>query len=176
MIVIRASYALMFVFLVALTALAQGPDPVVQWSVKIAPSKPLKAGQIVKASLNAKIEEGWHVYSITQAPGGPMKTEITVPAGQAITLAGPVTGPTPQTAYDSNFEINTEFYENSATFNVPLGIDRSANSGPVKGTIDVRFQTCNERLCLPPATTHVPVTMTIAAGSADRKSPKQSVR
>jgi hypothetical protein len=74
----------------------------------------------------------------------------------------------PEQAYDPNFEMQTEFYEENASFRVPLAVVASAKPGEAKGTIDVLFQACTDRVCLPPTTAHVSLTVTIAGGTAKR--------
>jgi hypothetical protein len=56
---------------------------------------------------------------------------------------------------------------------VPLAVAASAKPGEANGTIDVLFQTCTDRVCLPPTTAHVPLTVTIAGG-ATKKSQARS--
>jgi thiol:disulfide interchange protein DsbD len=151
--------------LMTLSATAFALDDVVQWSAKLDSARPLKPGEKVFATLNAKIESGWHMYSITQPPGGPTRTIISVTPKQVLQAAGTITGPVPQTAYDPNFEMNTEFYEESASFKVPLVVGSSAKPGPATVVIDVLFQVCNDTTCMPPTTVHVPLKVTIAPGA-----------
>lgn len=151
--------------LMASSAGAQNPSDIVKWSATCRPQS-VKAGQNLTASLQAKIEDGWHVYSITQPPGGPTATEVSVPNGQPFKQVGNVTQPKPESAYDPNFSMNTEFYEDQVSFSVPLAVDASAKTGEMKGTIDVRFQACNERFCLPAVKAHVPLSLNVTvAGS-----------
>jgi thiol:disulfide interchange protein DsbD len=136
------------VLLLSGLAVGQKPEEVVKWSGHMA-----ALGGHTQAVLTAQISPGWHVYSITQPPGGPNAASISVPAGQGFYVQGPITGTQPKSAFDPNFQMNTEFYEGSATLNVPLASDASVNSQNVR--INVRFQTCNDRLCLPPKTVHL---------------------
>ncbi len=159
---LKACVPIVILLLSGPNALAQLPGDIVQWTAKTTPAS-VRAGQKATATLAARIADGWHVYSITQAPGGPVKTEISVPPDRILKASGDVVGPKPQTAFDPNFKMNAEFYEKTVTFQVPVQIDASAKPGEVKGTIDVRFQACNDRLCLPPTKVHVPVTFTVAA-------------
>ena len=111
--------------------------------------------------MTADLGDGWHLYSVTQAPP-PIATRITVPAGQPFALAGSVEGPTPRVAFDQSFGIDTEFYEDSATFVVPVKVAADAPGGKRKLRIDTYFQLCNDQLCLPPKTVSVEVELTIA--------------
>jgi thiol:disulfide interchange protein DsbD len=135
-------------------------DPTV-WTLKPATAQ-VAPGAKFTADLTTKIAPGWHVYSITQPPGGPIATLITVPKGQPFTLAGAITGTMPEQAYDPNFDMQTEFYAENASFKVPLQVAADAPAGPKMLGVDVYFQVCNDRLCLPPTTVHVPLKVTIA--------------
>ncbi len=121
----------------------------------------MKPGAPFEVQVTADLGDGWHLYSITQAPP-PIATRITVPAGQPFALAGSVEGPTPRVAFDQSFGIDTEFYEDSATFVVPVKVAADAPGGKRKLRIDAYFQLCNDQLCLPPKTVPMEVEVTIA--------------
>ena len=72
-----------------------------------------------------------------------------------------MTGPKPESAYDRNFQLTTEYYAKSATFKVPLSVDAAAKAGPVEAVIAVRFQACDDRTCLPPSRVQVPLSLKI---------------
>jgi thiol:disulfide interchange protein DsbD len=158
----RIALMLHVALLAANFAKAQDPGDIVQWRAKTTSKSAVKAGQKLVAMLEAKIADGWHLYSITQAPGGPTRTEIIVPAKQAVKLGGYITGPLPESSFDPNFQMQTEFYVNSAGFEVPLLVESAAKPGPGQANIEVRFQACNDRICLPPAKARVPLALTIA--------------
>jgi suppressor for copper-sensitivity B len=42
-----------------------------------------------RLTVRAEITEGWHVYSLSQRPGGPTKSQLTVSPAEAIELTGP---------------------------------------------------------------------------------------
>ncbi len=144
-------------FLLAASALGQRPEEVVKWSGHFQGSNQA-SNRHSQAILTGTIASGWHVYSITQPPGGPNAAVVTVPAGQAFQLHGPITGTQPESAFDPNFQMKTEFYEHTVNLKVPL----QSAAGPAKGEVrvDIRFQACNDRLCLPPKTVqlNLPVT------------------
>jgi thiol:disulfide interchange protein DsbD len=153
--------SLMLILSAAVVCAQESP---VEWTAK-GPDKAQRAGEKVSVELSAKIDSGWHLYSITQPPGGPTTTVISVPPKQVLEAAGTITGPVPQTAYDPNFEMDTEFYEELASFKVPLVVDSKAKPGPANVVIDVLFQVCNDTTCMPPTTVHVPLKVTIASGA-----------
>src|SRR6185437_8647525 len=140
-------------------------DHPARWSAA-APGKTLQPGAKFFVRLSTQITSGWHVYSITQPPGGPTTTVITVPTAQPFRLAGQIIGPPPHTAYDANFEMNTETYEDHAEFTVPVVVSPTAQSGDHKLAIDVRFQVCNDTTCMPATTEHLKVPIKIETSNA----------
>jgi len=135
----------------------------VEWSAK-GPEKTLKPGEKFAVTLTAMISEGWHVYSFTQPPGGPNTSQATLPPKQPFKKSGSIGGPLPHKAYDPNFEMETESYEGTVDFSLPLVVEANAPSGTENVAIDVRFQVCNETTCLPPKTVHLSAPVKIAAG------------
>ena len=133
-----------------------------QWSAA-GPGKALHSGEKFSVTLSAKISSGWHMYSITQPTGGPTTTVITLPTTQRFKLDGQIGGPRPFTAYDPNFEMNTETYEDRAEFIVPIAVASSASASDQKLTVDVRYQVCNDTTCMPATTEHLTVPVRIEA-------------
>ena len=121
------------------------PNPVV-WSLK-AGATPSGA---ITAELTAKIEDGWHLYSLKPITDGPRPTRIAVPADQAFELAGDIEAPDPFVGTDPNFGIELEYYEESVTFKLPL--KRRAGADGDKLLVEARYQVCTSQLCLPPKT------------------------
>ena len=88
-------------------AVAQTPTPV-RWTAKAA-SKSVAAGAKTAVTVTANMDEGWHIYSLTQGPGGPYPSKITLPDGQPFTLAGSINvASAPDVKFDKNFGINGE--------------------------------------------------------------------
>jgi hypothetical protein len=76
-------------------ASAQRVDPrPVTWSLAAPAMRAVPASGVLGfAALQARIAPGWHLYSMTQPPGGPGATRIAVAAGSAFRLAGSVRRP-----------------------------------------------------------------------------------
>lgn len=151
-------------------AFAQNP---VSWTMKANAPRTLKANDKFSAQVTANIEAGWHLYSISQPPGGPIATRISVVENQPFKLGGGIKGTAPKTKFDPNFQINTETYESSATFNVPIVVAADATAGQTQLNINVRFQACTDETCLPPKTIklNAPVELIAAATLAPTPSP-----
>src|SRR4051812_34026780 len=101
---------------------AVGAQNPVSWNAKANPQKVTPGGKLT-VQATAQIDGGWHMYSITQGAGGPIPTKISIPDGQSFKLAGGISGPRPKVQLDPNFNINTETYEGSATFSIPVTVD-----------------------------------------------------
>ena len=131
----------------------------ITWSL-VAPPATAVQGTAFTVRLHAAIPLGWHLYSLTQPPGGPVPTVISVSAGSPFALSGRVKAPEPDVAADRNFDILTETYADSVTFTVRL-LARSV--GATKLALAIVYQTCTDRFCLPPSTENVETPITVAA-------------
>jgi thiol:disulfide interchange protein DsbD len=151
---------------------AQTPEEVVRWNAH-GPAT-AKAGARLQIDLQGVIQDEWHVYSISQMPGGPTRTVISLSEGQPFERDGSLTAPMPHTAFDPNFNIDTETYEGTVKFKVPVKVAKGAIAGGHKIAIDVLYQTCNDTTCLPPHTTHLLVPISIERESPAVASPVTS--
>ena len=134
-----------------LISLAQNPT---KWSLESdAKGKTLKQDETFRAKLKAEIEEGWHLYSVEQPTGGPFPTKITLAENTPFKIEGKIESPNPITKFDPNFNIETKFFDRQAEFNLPLKTTGETNAAAL--AVNVRFQVCNDTLCLPPKTVKV---------------------
>jgi len=139
----------------ALAADAAAQDPV-RWSAKVA-AKTIRGGATFDVALTAKIDDEWHIYSVTQAAGGPVPTSVTI--GAPFARAGAIRGPDPTSAYDPNFELRTETYDGTITLIVPVRAPQAAKAPTLHA--GVTYQACTERLCLPPRTVTLSVRVSV---------------
>ena len=149
---------------------AQGENPIT-WSLAAPRDLKVKPGAQFEVVLTATIDEGWHLYSTTQPTGGPTPTRITLPPGQPFTLAAAPAGPEPKREHDPNFGMETEFYESAAAFSLPIQVASTAPAGRQRVEVHVRFQTCNDRLCLPPKTDKLAFEVAVLGTTASTTSP-----
>jgi thiol:disulfide interchange protein len=168
----------MIAFLLAL-AFAVGPtfaaatvgkqDPV-QWSAAVKATR-AAAGETFDVAVTAVIEDEWHVYSVTQGPGGPIPTTIAIGAGQPFSRAGAIRGPAPVTAYDPNFDIQTETYDGTIRLVVPVRLARDVPGTSARLRLAVSYQACTNRLCLPPRTQMLDVPIRWSASASGSQPP-----
>ncbi|MEO8129010.1 MAG: protein-disulfide reductase DsbD domain-containing protein [Bryobacteraceae bacterium] len=145
---------------------AQKLDPV-QWTLEAA-SAAARPGDLVTFHLTAKVEPGWHLYSLTTPKGGPIPTTATAHEGTPL-AAVEVYQPTPERHFDPNFNIDTETFAEELRLLVSGTVPKGAKAGVVEVELDVRYQVCSDRQCLPPrrktATVRITVDPKAAAGA-----------
>jgi thiol:disulfide interchange protein DsbD len=137
----------------------------VKWSIAPGPDA-------THLTLHAQIDPGWHLYSTVPTKGeGPVPT--TIQAKPPLSLAGPVVESKPITKLDPNFNLVVNFFQDQADFTVPV----KPGADPKAGSLAVRFQICNDSLCIPPTTVEVPLnsaTVATAAPSAPKAADSYS--
>ncbi|HMJ26634.1 MAG TPA: protein-disulfide reductase DsbD domain-containing protein, partial [Pyrinomonadaceae bacterium] len=138
------------------------PNPI-KWSIKNNASKPVKAGNRFVVELTAQIENGWHLYSTERVEGGPTPTRISIPSGQSFEISGEIDSPAPRSSYDPNFQLATDYYEGSVLFTIPVRALANSN----KLSVQVRYQTCTQAICLAPKLLELETQIQIAGVAAD---------
>lgn len=166
----NALAALFALCCLTVVASAQNLNPV-NLTAKLDPN-PVKAGQTAKATITAKIDSGWHLYSLTQPSGGPRPTRITIDEAGPFKASGKATQPKPKVAPDPNFSLPgqppfmTETFDNEAVFTLPIKVADDAAVGNQKLTIKFYYQVCDDHQCLPPRTKPIEVDVAIVAANA----------
>lgn len=141
-----------FVLLVlGVSAFGQSP---VKWKLESeAKGKQLKKDEKFTAKLSAEIEDRWYLYSPDQPAGGPVATSIKIPEDKQFEIKGDVKFPKPETKFDENFKIETKFFKKNVEFEIPLKTTNNLNADDLQ--INVRYQVCDDKICLPPKTVKV---------------------
>ncbi len=140
------------------SALAARLDPV-QWQLSADPAR-APAGATVALRLTAKLEPGWHLYSLTTPPGGPIPTTAKLEDSPAVE-SYKLYQPKPERKFDPNFNLDTETFQNEAVFWIAAALKKDAAPGPVDLTAQVRYQSCDDKQCLPPRTKTASFTLTV---------------
>ena len=133
-------------------------DPV-QWSMT-STAEVAKPGATVPLHLTAKIEPGWHLYSLT-IPKDLYPTKLTLVDNSAV-HSYTVYQPQPVRAMDPNLKEMVETYSNQAEFWIPATLKKDA-TGPVELTAQVRYRACDDKQCLNPKTKTATFKLTAAA-------------
>ena len=134
----------------------------VKWTV-VGGSSPreLVSGRTVPLTLQADIAKGWHLYSLTQKPGGPKPLRIELVGAADVLIRGVIKAPQPERTFDKNFGIETEVYSGTPRFTIPLGVPGRSLTGLRKFQVAARYQVCSETLCLPARTDKLDVALRI---------------
>lgn len=128
---------------------AQIPDPV-KFNVVNSPDEVL-AGDVFEVEIEASIEGDWHLYSIlNDKDAGPFPTEFSA-ATDNFVIAGEVRESKAEIEFDPNFEAELGWHSNFSTFTVPVAIKTHLN-GKQNLDIEVFYQVCDDKVCLPPKT------------------------
>jgi thiol:disulfide interchange protein len=137
-------------------------DPV-QWTLSSGVTS-APAGATVPLHLTAKIDEGWHLYSLTTPAGGPIRTTAELAENPAVQRAT-FYQPPPVRKLDPNFKIDTETFEKQLDLLIKSELAPAA-AGSIEMTAQVRYQVCNDRQCLPPRKKMASYTLTISPAAA----------
>ena len=156
-------------FILAVSACAIAAQDPTRWTLTSDfTGKALESGDLIHATLNAEIDDGWHLYALDQPAGGPIPTTIKIFDGSPFTIDGVIVSPKAITRPDANFivdgkPLNTKFFEKTAEFGLTA---RAAADTPSDAfALNVRFQLCNDKFCLPPKSLKV----TFAGAEAIKK-------
>lgn len=120
---------------------AQVEDPI-SWSFK---AKNIE-GSKYEITINASIEKGWHLYSISLPEGGPIATTFTfkqTPDFKLIDKVKEVTKST--TEHDAIFNLDLSFFAKEATFSQVIELTNN-NSTEISGNVE--YQACFSDKCL----------------------------
>lgn len=155
---------------IATGAIAQDP---VRWRLEGSTDKIQRSGnaQKLEVALTASIDKGWHLYALDQPAGGPVATTIKAAENSPWKLDGEIKSPKPIVRPDPNFKVDdkpleTRSFTNEVVFKIPIAASLDANAEQI--ALIVRFQACNDTLCLPPRT------MRITTAGAERVTAKTS--
>lgn len=171
----RAALILMSVSLSSLSQIAdaqtaaQTADPV-RWSITTR-STPVTVGDTVSLTLTAAIEDGFHVYSLTQLDEGPYPLTIRAVDDEVVKSSGTVSGPKPEKFPTSSFGIPVEWYSKKAAFKVPIRIATTSAATTV-ARISIRYQSCSSSVCHFPKTIELAQPIALRARADNRSTAK----
>jgi suppressor for copper-sensitivity B len=105
-----------------------------------------------RLSITAQIAKGYHISSITQPPGGPVRTVIKLDPSEQFKVAGDFQStPQPEKHPEPLFDnIIVETHEGAVTWQAPLELASGVDLESVYVKGKVKFQACSDKNCLPP--------------------------
>ncbi|TWT99389.1 Thiol:disulfide interchange protein DsbD precursor [Botrimarina colliarenosi] len=111
---------------------------------------PAGNGAPAMIEVTAKIAEGYHIFSVTQPPGGPQRTSLKLNAPSSARLAGPwVADPAPKTHVDQEIWVGLPIEEHFGTVTWRAPIELPAGVDPATLTVSgvANMQACTETAC-----------------------------
>ena len=100
--------------------------------------------------LTATLQSGWHTYSQTTPPGGPVPTYISFTKNPLIIMNGNVREEGKlQKKYEDVFGIEVKYFSNKIDFVQQVTVKARAKT-TVSGIIE--YMVCTDERCLPPVT------------------------
>jgi thiol:disulfide interchange protein len=110
-------------------------------------------GKPSRLFITGAIQPGWHIYSITQQPGGPVATRIEVSAAPGMRIVGDFQPtPPPETTTDPKAFGDLPLEKHTGTVIWTAPIELAPDVDPAKLKIDGKLvvQACNANSCVPP--------------------------
>ncbi len=153
--------------LLMVSAAAQAGTRPVHFAASATPM-PAHPGEVVTVTIHARIDPGWHVYSVVPAATGPAATEIVF-VGDAVPL-GQTTEDAPISRFDANFQTQVAYHEGEATFTRQFRVKSAAPSA-----VTLHYQTCNDHVCLPPTDVSLPLALSVVPGAVRTRYAKESL-
>lgn len=135
----------LFALLSSLSLSAQKLDPI-QWA--LGPFPAAKAGAEIKIPVRAKLDEHWHLYSLTTPPP-PKPTKIQAVEGAAYEVVR-VDQPAPNRKRDVNFGSDTETFDANVEFTLVIKALKDIPANDPMLVVEARYQACDDKQCLPP--------------------------
>jgi len=121
------------------------------------------AGSRAEVVVHLSLAKGWHVNANPPALDYNIPTEVSLTAAHGITAGAP--------SYPAGQKEKFEFedtpllvYTDAADVRVPITVAANATSGTLQGK--VRFQACDNQVCLAPSSVDFKVQVTVTGGAA----------
>ena len=162
----RLWYSVMLVCVFMMTMTATAMERKRHATVTMNPSSlTIKAGETASAKFILRLDKHWHTYPQREqlnADGiGPSTTLFSIEPTSLAQFNGTIKDPKGKKHYDAGFEMETESYEGSVTFDIPLKIKPSAKPGTYQIKIISSMQLCDTASCIPPDDYIGTVTVTV---------------
>lgn len=147
------------VYSVLFAGIARGETSVI--SVRAVPPGPVPPGGSAVAAVELTISPPYHINSDRPLQDFLIPTAVQLESQPGVTFGAPVFPPAPAKQLPVLDE-PMAVWEGTVRVEIPVAVASGAGSGsiPVRGS--VRYQACNDRFCLPPAT--LPFNLTIPVG------------
>lgn len=139
------------------------PPPAELVKIEVAPVD-VKAGGAGRIRLRLAIAPTWHINANPPFPDYMIPTEVEIPAAAGITPGAPEY-PAPHMVKLSFDDSELFVYDGVVDVVLPVRVAQTAANGAHVLNGVLRFQACNDQVCLPPHKLPVAVTVNVSGGS-----------
>ncbi len=142
------------------------PEKTITFSLTLENNNP-HPGEHTRAIVKGKLEPGWHIYSLVPAADefAPPPTKLVFKEAENVVALGRFYENNPTTALDPVIGMELSYHKKYAYFYQNLQLaDDAPKDQPVTIQISVRYQTCSDKICLPPKTEVLNTTFTPGSG------------
>lgn len=162
----------LWIFLIPTITLAQfGPQEqipknIISFSLALEPENP-RPGEHLRAVVKGRVIAGWHVYSLVPAKDefAPPPTKLTLAPNENLAAVAPPYETNPITNFDPVIGMELSYHKNDFLFYQNLKVSETlANQQTVNQQMTVRYQTCSDKICLPPKTETLHASFTSEGG------------
>jgi thiol:disulfide interchange protein DsbD len=151
----------LLVLTAALPAAPQRLNPI-QWSFALEPDKAPPGGRVL-GRVTAGIDPGWHLYSLSSPK--PIIARLRLEDHPAVE-SYKVYQPRAEEILDPFFKSKVGIFSNEVTFLLEVQVSKNAPAGPAELSVESRFQSCDDKQCLPPRRTNLTASLAIDPGAA----------
>ena len=151
-------------------ALAPGPNRPVTASARIADAQEPAPGRVLEATVSIAIKEGWHIYANPTGVDALKPMTLVLDPGQAAADLH-VDYPPGQTKILGS--LGTEkvaLYQGKVDIPVRVTLSRDARAGKTTLILRLKYQPCDGRVCLAPATLAIPLEVSVGPPSGPVES------
>lgn len=146
------------------------PETTIELSIRIEPEQP-RPGEHARIIIQGDLHPGWHVFSLIPAKDefAPPPTRITSELqSDSVTAIAPFYETNPVTEFVpalDNMELS--YHEDKVLFFQNIKVkDRAQAAALMNQSVQIRYQTCSDKICLPPKTETLSASFTSGSGPA----------
>jgi len=125
----------------------------------VAPDGAVQPGTTVELTVKLTIDEPYHIYSPKPGMDNLQPTVVQASDANGLTL-GELRYPEPRQVHDKVFDQQLNIYDGEAAITVPVEVAAEA-SGEISVRLNVTWQACDDRTCLPPQTERLTATLQV---------------
>ncbi len=140
-----------------LTPATAQPPSVVSVSGGVHPGTVARGGK-GEVTVTLAIKPGWHVYASDPGNANYIPTTVVTNAAKGVTFSKP-RFPKAQSLKTTVDPKPVNVYQGKAIIAIPFMVAKTAKPGKQMLTAKIGYQTCNDRMCQPPET--IPVTVSV---------------